>query len=204
MFVGESASLESSGTVTSGCVVVDESIKGWTIEADGKTYTSMDEMFDDWEKNKNVISKFIDKKFPKGSFGYRISYIITHPWVLLKEYYSEVKWAWQRVFRQYDSRIIWSIDYYLAKMLPIWLRELQERKQGVPMMMFEKEDFNKDGDIKDEYTEELRSKQYNEILEKIAVGFENYMKYQDGNSLLEKDMDETFQLLSKYFSTLWD
>lgn len=44
-----------------------------------------------------------------------------------------LRWAWQRVYRGWDDRVIWNLDWYLAKMLPIWLRQLKAQKHGVPM-----------------------------------------------------------------------
>lgn len=52
----------------------------------------------------------------------RIKYKIWHP----------IKWAWQRLYRGWDDRVIWSIMDYLARMLPVWLERLREETHGVP------------------------------------------------------------------------
>lgn len=52
----------------------------------------------------------------------RIKYKIWHP----------IKWAWQRLYRGWDDRVIWGIDIYLAKMIPIWLHRLKEIQHGYP------------------------------------------------------------------------
>ena len=71
-----------------------------------------------------------------------------------------VKWAWQRLTRGWDDRIIWSIDYYLARMLPIWLSCLKEVQHGYP----------------DQFED---SRKWNEILDVIIGGFESAKQIQD-------------------------
>ncbi len=43
-----------------------------------------------------------------------------------------IRWAWQRLYRGWDDRVIWNVDIYLARMLPIWLGVLRDSKLGVP------------------------------------------------------------------------
>lgn len=45
---------------------------------------------------------------------------------------KQLKWAWQRLYRGWDDRVIWSIMDYLARLLPVWLERLKEEKHGVP------------------------------------------------------------------------
>jgi len=69
--------------------------------------------------------------------GYKASYILLRPHMLAREAYLRLKWAWQRVFRGWDDRVIWSIDHHLCEMLPVWLRELKKNKRGVPVSFHE-------------------------------------------------------------------
>jgi len=62
----------------------------------------------------------------------RIGYLLLHPWKIVSECSSRVKWAWQRVFRGWDDRVVWSIDYYLSENMPSWLEMLRDQKHGIP------------------------------------------------------------------------
>lgn len=48
------------------------------------------------------------------------------------ELLKQLRWAWQRLTRGWDDRVIWSIMDYLARLLPVWLECLKEEKRGVP------------------------------------------------------------------------
>jgi hypothetical protein len=109
-------------------------------------------------------------------FGYRTGYTITHPWNIYKGIRNEIKWAWQRVFRGYDNRIIWSLDYYLSEMLPVWLRELKQEKAGIPTVCFEEDDWDND---KCEYKKgaiERACNKWDDILDGMIEGFEAHKK----------------------------
>ena len=167
-------------------------------------------------KKEHPILNWIDSLFKNKSLAnYRASYTITHPWVILKDWGYKIKYAWQRVFKGYDERIVWSIDYYLDKMLPIWLEQLIKDKQGVPMMMFKDEDMDTEspnyGAIKNEAIE-LRSKEYDAILQKIADGFRMHRKIGDlefkydspEEKAAQAQFDEAFELFHKFYGTFWD
>lgn len=111
----------------------------------------------------------------------------------------EVKWAWQRVFRGWDDRVIWSIDWYLAENIPVWVRALKETKTGVSGACFDwnNEDFDK-----------AQQKQ-DEIFDAIIEGFESYNKLdstfdQTVRDQLQLKFKRGFKLFRKYYSSLWD
>jgi hypothetical protein len=108
---------------------------------------------------------------------YRPRYYLTHPWEVFSELYLELKWAWQRVFRGWDDRVIWSLDYYLCEHLPQWLRMLKEDKQGCPVEMFS-------DPYKTEYSDEEfdeAKKRWDDLLEEMAQGFEAGKDYIENN-----------------------
>lgn len=169
------------------------------------------------ELEKDYGHNFLDDWFPKGLTGWRASYTLTHPWKIFEYWSDEIRFAWQRVFRGWDDRIIWSIDYYLAKMLPQWLEKLKQNKHGIPNMFFKKEDEYVDSDgiltIKDNAM--IRAeKEFDDVLDKITNGFKAYSRINDEFLYPEKDKelyDELYlqfekgmDLLKKYFGTLWD
>ncbi len=69
-----------------------------------------------------------------------------------------IKWAWQRLTRGWDDRVVWAIDIYLARMLPIWLQALKKDKMGVPANLCTKS--VEDGE-----------RVWNDILDTIINGF---------------------------------
>jgi len=95
----------------------------------------------------------------------------------------------QRGKRGYADQDLWSLDTYLADWLPIAIRDLSRISHGYPT--------------------NLTEKKWNDILEKMARGFEAHNKQFD----LEEDMEfkklkkiekEGIKLFAKYFDSLWD
>ena len=186
------------------------------IKVKDKTFDTVHEMFDDMNrefKNNYPIKYWIDYSlFPdKGFFGYAPHHFFTHPWIAIEFVSQEIRWAWQRVFKGFDERIIWSIDWYLAEKIPVWIKALKNKQHGIPMEMFDglPHDDNYCYSDKDEKIAENR---WFNILYKIIIGFESYYKIQE-ECLFEKDpeffkLNENyeigFDLFKKYFGNLWD
>lgn len=172
----------------------------------GEIGTPLDEFFLDLEKRKDNI---FDKIFPHGIFDMRASYILLRPWEIAEEIWHRIKWAWQRVYKGWDNRVVWSIDAHLARMIPIWIRKLKEDKCGVPMMMFQESDCNSEDNwsISEEVTNK-RNEEYNAILDEIAEGFEAYLERgswsDEENELLTQKFNRGMELFVKYFETFWD
>ena len=179
-------------------------------EEDGKEY-SLDELFEEWEQEQekmNFLWKYLDKKYPKGLAGYNTHYALTHPWLILEECCNQVKWAWQRVFRKWDERVVWSIDYYLAEMIPQWITALKTAKHGVPCCVFDGE-----CDSNGEYTKEQwknATEKYNGILDDIIIGFQSHLEMDNYSwsdpkrKELENKLNKAFDLLKEYYGTFWD
>ncbi len=86
----------------------------------------------------------------------------------------EIKWAWQRVFRGYDDRLIWNLHSYLSDYLPVIVRRLAKIAHGYPSSINKKSkaNFKNIGDWK-------------KTLEKIAKGFESAKKL-DNDEFMKK------------------
>jgi len=105
-------------------------------------------------------------------FSYRWQYYMFHPWEIFVETGRAIKWAWQRVTRGWDDRVTWSIDGYLCRMMPQWIKMLKENKGGIPMSMFDEDQWDdKEHDWK-EGEDERAKERWNNILDEIVVGFE--------------------------------
>ena len=118
-------------------------------------------------------------------FPYTKRYFLTHPHKFFEYVWYNIKWTWQRIVRGWDDRVVWSIDHYLFKMMPQWLRQLRKVKRGIPMWCFDAVGANwndKDYSYSDD-EHELAEKYFDTILEMMAVGFES------GLRIIESDLD---------------
>ena len=168
---------------------------------------------DEWEQNRPAIAKWLDNKFPNGIAEYRPSHALTHPWLIAGHMRREVVWAWQRVFRGWDDRVIWSIDHYLADKIPQWMMTLRKTKAGYPVEMYEEGEANELNNYNPGVDASNRAEEkWNDILFQIALGFECY-KLIDEESLYQgkpgydeliEKYNTGFELLHKWFGALWD
>jgi hypothetical protein len=182
-------------------------VRVYDPDAEGKSI-SFDEFIErmDAEDAKKNFRNWFNKLFPNGFGGYNSYYILLHPWEFFDECFRQVKWAWQRVFRGWDDRVVWSIDQYIARMLPQWLSQLKEVRHGVPNIMFKEEDYIDENYNVTEETMKLRGQDFDNVLDQISEGFRIYAEnnwFREGSEE-EKKFDESFELLQKYFGTLWD
>jgi hypothetical protein len=147
-------------------------------------------------------------------FGYRTGHMITHPWKIVQGVNREIKWAWQRVFRGWDDRVVWSIDTHISEMLPIWLKQLKEDKCGIPMMCFDDDDWDQELCKHKDGADERASQKWDNILDEMIDGFEIYRQAQKTSVSMmfgtpeyeeyKKKFDKGMNLFKEYFGCLWD
>ena len=97
----------------------------------------------------------------------------------VRNFLDQARWAWQRVVRGWDDRVIWSIDLWLVERLPIWLRELKNSPhQFVPasLIPFHTDDWEEDEEELDRLYQEWLN-----ILDEMIEGFEAAQKLIDNN-----------------------
>ena len=135
--------------------------------------------------------------------NYKFNLYVKHPRYLWRDLTNPIRWAWQRLTRGWDDRVIWSIDYYLAEMMPVWLRKLAKDKQGIPASMYGSPinwfESNSDED-------DAAEQRWNGILHEMIEGFEAAKRIIDYD---KRDGDiqraaRALQLLEQYFFDLWD
>ena len=117
---------------------------------------------------------------------YTKKYYLTHPWEILFEIKRNLVWAWQRVFRGWDDRVVWSIDFYLFEMMPQWLRQLKEVKHGTPIWCFEAIGAEFDDEVTHSYSDKAHDKasaHFDYVIDKMIEGFE--AGYKAANSDLD-------------------
>ena len=110
----------------------------------------------------------------------------------------ETKWAWQRVFRGFDDRWYWGLNGELENIVPKVVRHMKENGAGCSEKFFKK-------------GEEDECKQWGEVLEKIARGFEASKEIEDellykGKRFMKlyEERKEGLQLFVDNFASLWD
>lgn len=177
--------------------------------------TPIEELFDEWDREleKKNFRNWFNKKFPNGIFGVgdiAAHYTLTHPWEILREYKRQLKWAYQRVFRGWDDRAVWSLNYFLADIIPSILKKLKEDKVGIPMFCFEGLPYDDENtySYSDESTE-IADARWISILDEMIIGFEIYNKlweFPDYEKEREeyKKVERALDLLKEHFESLWD
>jgi hypothetical protein len=170
------------------------------------TIENLEETFINWEKEfqkKHPILYKIDLLFKNKSIAdYRASYSLSHPWIIIEYVFRQVKYAYQRVVRGWDDRAIWSIDYYLAKLIPELLKALKKSMPGIPLMAFSDEALKR-SDNPTGKDVDAAQKKYFQVIDEIIAGFENYYN-QDVS--LDKDeliIHKTLDLFRDWFQTFW-
>ena len=124
---------------------------------------------------------------------------------------SEIKWFLQRGWRGYADCDLWSMDDWLAEMLPRALRQLKENKHGTPIICFPEEYRGwYEGDAPDGMHETAVAK-WDGILNSMIKGFEAHRELEDLNwddeidrVRLTKVRDEGLLNFITYFGNLWD
>lgn len=178
---------------------------------------SLDDLFKEMDERREKrprLIKWIDTWFGGSLAGYRVSYSIIRPHLVIEEWWRQILWAWQRVFRGWDDRASWSVDYWLDdKMIEI-LTRLKETKHGTPMSFFDGFDYNENYEYSDEDHKKANAlwdaeidkmisafKASKELEEVVFVTKEQYFaECERLNSVFEEGMKS----FTKYYKALWD
>lgn len=110
----------------------------------------------------------------------------------LRDFKNEIKWAWQRVYRGWDDRAIWSIQEHIAKQIVDMIEVYKEQINSHPNMLTEDEWF--------------------QILLDIQAGFKASLDKLDSsltpNQIEWKKFDNIqkkgLTLFIEHFDSLWD
>ncbi len=149
----------------------------------------------------------MDTLFPFSRFSHYLKY----PKLLYADLTSNIRWMFQRAFRGYDDRVLWSIDEYLSDMLPIWITQLRDNGMGIPSEIFKPEDYSDECyNVPDEVFEHRRE-EWKIILTKIIEGFKATEIIYHPYGLLPEEVKEAerkfsvgMDLFKKYYFGLWD
>jgi hypothetical protein len=102
-----------------------------------------------------------------------------------------IKWVFQRLFRGWDDRTLWDLDYHIAVFVLPRLKEFKKIPRSYPAMFHS-------------------SKEWDDVLNKMLFAFEHIV---DDSYFLEKETSEIkeieekiqagLELFGKYFRGLW-
>lgn len=174
----------------------------------------MDEEYKSWKNKRLLLLNWIDDVVfeNKNLFGYRPTYILIRPHMIIREILHEIKWAYQRVVRGWDDRVVWSVDVWLSDIMPDILVKLKNDKVGVPGKFFSGMEHNENY----EYTSDqhaLAKERWNNELDKMIAAFVvvkklNDLEYDYKNKEEEKLLMNIFvngvDSFRDNFFSLWD
>jgi len=111
---------------------------------------------------------------------------------LIKNFFENIKWFWQRGKRGYSDRDLWNLDEYLTDLFISALRYLRKNHYGYPPLITDEE--------------------WNGILDKMIAGFvANKVIKNDSLNLNKKEIKllqgkfkTGMALLSEWYNYLWD
>jgi hypothetical protein len=93
----------------------------------------------------------------------------------IKDIYQEIIWFIQRGKRGWSDRDSWSIDWWLAEIMPSILKKLKNNKIGIPLSCLpDKINYT-------DYETKLGQKKWHKILDNIIYTFETSRKIQEEN-----------------------
>lgn len=165
-------------------------------------------------KKRHPIAHWVDSVLfgDKGLFGYAPHYSLTHPHVVFMDAMRQIKWAYQRVFRGWDDKVCWSIDYWLDSIMPDILLQYKQTNHGTSMFCYEDDtDFS---DMSDEESERA-IKKWNYIIDQMIAGFMasrqsddiefiNKEQYDKEWKRLENLRKKGMKLFVEHYHDLWD
>lgn len=179
--------------------------------------TTLDDLtkeIEDYHAKRFFLLNWIDDYIFKGRnlFDYRPSYILIRPHMIVREIGQEIKWAYQRVVRGWDDRVVWSVDCWLNDIMPNILVKLKEDKVGIPLEFFEGMDHNENYGYTSEQekiAEELWHKELDKMITAFVVAkklndLEYNYKDKDQEELLMKLFNQGMDSFKKYYFNLWD
>ena len=109
---------------------------------------------------------------------YKLMHILFHPFMNIKEVYLHIKWAFQRVYRGWDDRAAYGIDFFLAKIVPELIEGM--KKYG------------------NSYPKDLTPDEWIDVLNEISDGFKAAHRLQNDdfpawNDLTPEDWEKDMQ-----------
>lgn len=128
----------------------------------------------------------------------------------IKQFFRNIKYAWQRATRGFADPDWWEFDSYLSQTISGCLKEFDKKRSGFPSELYFK------------LGEEAGDEKWSEVLIKIAENMEQYEKiqtdcppdsvsienvgdwYAQNQKEAEKLWNDAFDLLKRWHGNMWD
>jgi len=181
------------------------------VKDDEDEYEGLFDLVDD-------MLEYMETKREKEKREALIKYYLTRFWWFIERKYNDIiyffrsiKWFFQRGFRGYGDNDIWSLHYYLSKIIVDSVKELKKVCTGFPAKLDDVKDWYKILD-KIIYTFEIEQKLDEEfvIIDKNLSDYEELKKiYEKYNMHIMteeeiKEYEEGWRLFKEYFRGIWD
>lgn len=112
----------------------------------------------------------------------------------IKQFFRNIKFAYQRITRGYADPDIWDFDSYLSKIIINGSRHLADTTHGYPMMLLNNKTINS-------------PEKWTEYLYEMASHFEKGMELEwnfDDFGKVDQEFSQGFNMLRESFYNLWD
>jgi len=120
----------------------------------------------------------------------------------IKDGSYEVKWAWQRVFRGYDDRVLWGLNYAVADIAIPALEFMRDKGMGTPMCIAPKVWKRKLNTMIEGFRAFQNDNDWPDELDNVTdPDFKQRRKWMNKN---QKKQDRGMALFSEHFGNLWD
>ena len=139
-----------------------------------------------------------------------LRYYLLHPLKFVSQFFSEMKYAWQRAMRGWDERQTWSVDYHYSRIFSELIPYFKKVNGGVPFSILEQVAGKRvlmGEETEDEFKQ--ASQLWDDVLNEIADGFAYYYDHQmnfyenEDYELIDKKLNRSLELLVKHFRDLW-
>ena len=114
---------------------------------------------------------------------------------MIRDFYLQIKWAWQRVFRGYDDTAYWDLcEYIMCIALPV-LQYIKKEQGGLP---YDKEK-----------KRVLTQEEWDNILDKMIAAFTLYEESLTIHGMIDDTLEteeakqKGFELFGKWLRSLW-
>lgn len=192
-----------------------------------ETFDDVDNMFDDVDNMFDDINKRFKERQPFHywfdeftkdwwwPFPFVHHVIYSSPQMIISDWFYEIKYAWQRVFRGWDDTVLWGIDDWVSGVMLEVLPEFKKIKLKIPSTCLPKDYHENENNYSDDENSKIQNdavKLWDRELDIMIDGFKAYKQMHelhgwktiDEHHELEKRLVKGLQKFSEYYLDLWD
>lgn len=122
---------------------------------------------------------------------------------VIRRFFKNCKYAWQRITRGYSDLDLWNFDTYLQKVMSCGIRDFADMTTGYPNGYETFEDWKKELLVIAELIEKFNPDDLVDWDEKTR-GEEIKKMYEDATEESEIAKEAVFDWMKRHFNSLWD